>query len=1056
MDSPETAAARLAAIVASSQDAILSVTLDGVITSWNAGAERMFGYDAADIIGQSVLRICPAECAEETLRNIARVREGERPRPFEAVRLHKDGTPVTVLTTISPIKDATGRIAGASGILRDIGERRRIEEELVQARDDAKARADELRAVLDAATEVAFIATDATGVITTFNSGAEALLGHAAADVVGRHTPAILHLEAEVAEHGRQLTAQYGRPIDGFDVFVENARRGVPDSREWTYVRKDGSHVPVQLIVTARRDVTGTIVGFLGVAIDLSARRRAEAALEASRRQFDDIRFALDRSAIVSITDGNGCLTYVNDKVCEISRYSREELIGQNPRVMNSGRHPTEFFRDLWHTVLSGRIWHGEICNKAKDGSLYWVDTTITPFLAADGTPYQFVVIRHDITARKQLEEELVKARDTALRASQAKAKFLAAMSHEIRTPMNAVIGMTGLLLGTELTSHQRELAETVRNSSDYLLSVINDILDFSKIEAGKLHLEASTFELRQVIESTIELMALAAHHKGLELGAVIPPATPRFVIGDPGRLRQVLLNLVSNAVKFTDHGEVIVYVDVEAQDDATVTLRLRVCDTGIGMSGEVIGRLFRAFTQGDASTTRRFGGTGLGLAISKRLTELMDGEIAVVSSPGKGSTFSVRLRLPKGTAAAAADELPRDLLRGIRVLIVDDSACNRTILGAQLDHFDITHASAASGQEALDLLQRTAGTEEAFGVVLLDMLMPLMDGLETAQAIRSDARLDDLKIVVLSSLGQVVDRRELDERGIAALVTRPVKQAVLADTLGALSRPAPATQIRAGAISDRQTRAPRPFFRILVAEDNSVSQRVARMQLRSLGYEPDIVGNGQEALDAVSRIPYDLVLMDCQMPEVDGFEATARLRRLEGGRHTPVIAMTANAMGGDRELCLQAGMDDYIAKPVRIEELEAAILRWDRDFDPAALATLQQLAGDEGEAEIQDLMNEFVHSTSQGVDALSAAVTAGNAEAVHERAHAIKGAAGTLGALAIQRVAARLEDLGRGGNLDGAAEQVAALGDELARVAERLGAPAAPGAPHGGMGAES
>jgi two-component system, sensor histidine kinase and response regulator len=576
------------------------------------------------------------------------------------------------------------------------------------------------------------------------------------------------------------------------------------------------------------------------------------------------------------------------------------------------------------------------------DGTVSWGLTTKIPVRNTAGEIIGTLGVTKDITQLKEAEFELGRARDAAIESSRIKSEFLANMSHEIRTPMNGVIGMTGLLLDTELTTTQREFAETIRNSADSLLTIINDILDFSKIEAGKLSFETLDFDLVEAVEGALDMFAERARFKGIELACQIPPETPTRLRGDSGRLRQVITNLLGNGIKFTEKGEVVVRVAKESETDKDVVIRFSIKDSGIGIPVEVQNRLFQAFTQADTSTTRKFGGTGLGLAISKQLVAMMGGEIGVTSEPGKGSTFWFTARLGKqtGPAEPAPSIYFRDLF-DLRVLVVDDNATNRQILRHQLFAWKMQKGSASNGFEALELLRAAAKEGKPYELALLDMQMPEMDGMTLAKSIKADPAIASTRLIILTSMGYTHTKEELKAAGVDAFLVKPVKQSRLFDCLvNVLGRAAAEhvfTKAAKDSRPDQPSSEPTPTHKahILLAEDNIVNQKVALAQLRTLGYSADAVANGQEAVTALKQIPYDIILMDCQMPEMDGYEATRQIRQAEKAPGVSwkapvrIIAMTANAMSGDREKCLAAGMDDYLSKPVRRAELALAMARW-------------------------------------------------------------------------------------------------------------------------------
>jgi two-component system, sensor histidine kinase and response regulator len=815
-----------------------------------------------------------------------------------------------------------------------------------------------------------------------------------------------------------------------------------------------------------QRQTNGDIV-WDGLLLDITERKRAEEEL---REQQQFLRQVIDTDpSLIFVKDWEGRFTLVNKAMADVYGTTPEELVGKSDADFNLNSEEVEDFlradREVMET-LQARYIPEESITDPDTGEVRWLQTMKVPLVPLTGETRRVLGVATDITERKLIYEELLEAKEQAEAANRIKSDFLANMSHEIRTPMNGVIGMTGLLLDTELSEEQLEYAETIRTSGENLLAIINDILDFSKIEAGMLELEIIDFDLRNTVEEALDLFAEQGHAKGLELAILIPYDVPVALRGDPGRLTQVMTNLISNAIKFTEEGEVVVRVELSEETDDTSMVRFSVSDTGIGMTPEQQGRLFQSFTQADASTTRRYGGTGLGLSISRQLVERMGGELGVESAPGEGSTFWFEAPFVKQPEAVRHPPKSHPELENLRILVVDDNATNRQIVHQQVTSWGMRNGMAEDAQSALKLLRVAAESGEPYAVAILDMQMPGMDGMELARRIKQDSSLYSTRLILLTSLGMRGDTRAARRAGIEAYLTKPVRQSHLYDAIAmVMGSPEEAEGGEAPLVTQHtigEERA-RVRARLLLAEDNAVNQKVAVKMLESLGYRVDVAANGLEAVEALLRIPYSAIFMDCHMPEMDGYEATREIRRREkeGGGHTPIIALTAGAMKGDREKALDAGMDDYISKPVKREELQTMLERWvsqedvalpasadgsgsstqekmEGGLDHTVIANLRELGDSNLLSELAEL---FLEEVPEQLGTLQEAIEKGDAQTVKRIAHTLKGSSGNMGARRMSRLCLDLEQAGESNDLSAAASRLELLKKEFDHVRAELSA---------------
>ncbi len=1013
-------------------DLVVVATPEGRILFANSAFWQKLGYKAEDFADMHLLDIHPPDRRAEAEEIFAAMLRGEReicPLPVQA----KDGTLIPVETRVW-----TGRWNGLDcifGVCKDLSS-----EQEAKQRFERLFRNNPALMALSGYPDRRF---------EDVNDAFLKTLGYARSEVIGKSAD-----ELGLFPFSEQQAAVAERLLaDGCITDMEMQVRG-----------RDGEIFDGlfsgEVIETQERRF------FLTVMIDITKRKRAESALYAAHEQTRALMESV-QAGIILLRVEDRVIVEANPAAASIIGVPQKELVGrpctENFCPAEEGRCPV--------LDLGVDIDNAERSIRRADGSVVPVLKTVAR-LDIQGREYlleSFVDISELKNAEKELrrakevaeslighfEQQTVYAKEMAAQAelaNVAKSEFLANMSHEIRTPMNGVIGMTGLLLDTDLDEEQRRYAEIVRGSGESLLGLINDILDFSKIEARKLDLETMDFDLASLLEDFAAAMALQCEDKGLELICHLDPGVPTLLCGDPGRLRQVLNNLVGNAVKFTHAGEVAVRVSPAEERENDVLLRFSVRDTGIGIPPDKLGLVFDKFTQVDASTTRQYGGTGLGLAISKQLAEMMGGEIGVESEEGNGSEFWFTARLCKQAAGArAAERVPAELT-GVRALIVDDNRSSRRSLSVRLASFGMRPSEAQDGPGALQELRRASEEGDPFRLAVIDLKMPGMDGEELGRAIREDGRLAGTRMVIMTSLRIRGDARRFERIGFAAYVTKPIRQEELKTVLAlALAEGDPAGRPK-GAIVTRHTAGElRNRFggrkgRILLAEDNITNQQVALGILKKLGFRADVAANGSEALKALETVPYDLVLMDVQMPVMSGLEAAARVREFPSGasnRRVPIVALTARTVQGDRKKFLLAGMDDYLPKPVTPQSLADVLAKWlpaKADPDPGVAlpcfdreGMLSRLMGDEELA--RSVAEGFLRDIPRQIEALRELLAAGDSPGAERKAHSIKGASANVGGEAMRAVAFEMEKAAEAGELAAAAARLPRLEAEFDRL---------------------
>ncbi|TFB44554.1 PAS domain S-box protein [Pseudomonas sp. F01002] len=1077
--------ARLAAIVESSADGIIGKTLDGIVTNWNKGAEHLFGYTAEEAVGQTLVSlVVPEERVAEEDHILARIRAGERIASFDTQRRRKDSRLIDVSASISPIYGEGGRVIGASKTLRDISAKKAAEARILELNSNLEEqvaqRTSELRhlnlllgTVLRSATEVSIIATDLDGVIRVFNKGAEHLLGYDADELLGQHTPESIHVPEEVAARGVELSEEYAQAIDGFRVLTHKPELEGAETREWTYIRKDGSRFPVTLVVTSMRDGDGKLSGYLGIAVDITERKAAErelaASLETTQKQRSELMAIHDQLLMAAEVAELGVWSWTladnalqwNDRMFE--------FYGQPLTLRNNGLsyqhwysrvHPDDAVSaaEKLSAAVEGSGVYDTIFRVVRpDGQIRFIQAGAQVERSPSGAALRVTGINRDITSQRELESHLLYAKEQADTASAAKSAFLANMSHEIRTPMNAVLGMLQLVQNTDLNGRQLDYVTKAQSAAKSLLGLLNDILDYSKIEAGKLQLDVHPFELEPLMRDLSVVLAGNQGEKEVEVMFDLDSNLPNDLIGDSLRLQQVLINLAGNALKFTLEGQIVVSVEQLMRTENSVSLRIAVSDTGIGISPEQLQRIFEGFTQAEASTTRRFGGTGLGLVICKRLVSLMGGELQVESQRGMGSRFWFDITL---------DVAPSSLLRSdspgvdvsIRILVVDDNAMAgelllRTVhaLGWQADH-------VSGGTQAVEWVKNAQARGEAYDVVLMDWRMSDMDGLSAAQLIHQQGNgVPPPMIIMITAYGREVlaDASEMGDAPFVGFLTKPVTPKQLADAVQralngkGLAQPLPS----------KSTGRPQRLagLRLLVVEDNMLNRQVADELLTGEGAQVMLAEGGLEGVSRVmaEKVPFDAVLMDIQMPDIDGLEATRRIRSNPRFAALPIVAMTANASNTDREACLAGGMNEHVGKPIDLEQLVATLLfQVGREDSQASLALREAKIGEgviESRASIIDrfgsdlelirnVLRNFGPELEKQLVRLHDQIQRQDASGAAFVLHSIKGSSGTMGAKAVSLLAGDLEHTLKHGD----AESVASLFadatwfDELSRLLQQ------------------